>query len=117
MKRGAEAGPTLQRFPVLNIIIAVKEKDFSPEPTLPEDHNISVVLPQLSYHAKSKGRDVRTLQGLLHARGLERVVGKIDGDFGTKTDNAVRQFQRRALIEVNGLVGEKTWSKLLNEIG
>lgn len=88
-----------------------------PDPTLPEDHNISVVLPQLSYHAKSKGRDVRTLQGLLHARGLERVVGKIDGDFGTKTDNAVRQFQRRALIEVNGLVGEKTWSKLLNEIG
>lgn len=88
-----------------------------PEPPPPEDHAVSVVLPQLSYHAKSKGRDVRTLQGLLLARGLEKVVGKIDGDFGTKTDKAVREFQRRALIEVDGLVGEITWSKLLNEIG
>jgi peptidoglycan hydrolase-like protein with peptidoglycan-binding domain len=56
------------------------------------------MLPQLSHHAKSKGRHVRTLQGLLHARGLGKVVGKIDGDFGKKTDEAVRSFQRRALI-------------------
>ena len=51
----------------------------------------------------------------MHARGLGKVVGKIDGDFGKKTDEAVRAFQRRVLIEVDGLVGEKTWNKLLNE--
>jgi len=88
-----------------------------PAPAPPQDLTVSVALPQLSHHAQSKGRDVRTLQGLLHARGLEKVVGTIDGDFGTKTDKAVREFQRRALIEVDGVVGEKTWSRLLNEIG
>ncbi len=102
------------RIPGLDYVVEA----FEPiEPPSPEDQAVSVVLPQLSYYAKSKGRDVRTLQGLLHARGLGKVLGKIDGDFGTKTDQAVREFQRRALIEVDGLVGERTWSKLLNEIG
>ncbi|MFX0201229.1 MAG: peptidoglycan-binding protein [Candidatus Hodarchaeota archaeon] len=101
------------RIPGLEYVVEAFEP---PEPPPPEDHTVSVVLPQLSYHAKSKGRDVRTLQGLLHARGLGKILGKIDGDFGSKTDQAVREFQRRVLIEVDGLVGERTWSKLLNEI-
>ena len=98
------------RIPGLEYVVEA----FEPLATSPpENYTVSVVLPKLSHHAKSRGRDVRTLQGLLHARGLDKVVGKIDGDFGAKTDQAVREFQRRALIEVDGLVGEKTWSKLL----
>lgn len=101
------------KIPGLEYVVKAFEPSETPPP---EDQTISVVLPQLSYHAKSKGRDVRTLQGLLHARGLGKILGKIDGDFSTKTDQAVREFQRRVLIEVDGLVGERTWSKLLNEI-
>ena len=100
------------KIPGLEYVLESFER---PEPPPLEDQTVTVVLPQLSHHAKSRGRDVRTLQGLLHARGLGKVVGKIDGDFGKKTDEAVRAFQRRVLIEVDGLVGEKTWNKLLNE--
>ena len=80
----------------------------------PESYSITVNLPRLSYQQKSKGREVETLQGLLHARGQAQTVGDIDGDFGAKTDRGVRDFQRSNLIEVNGVVDQKTWEKLLS---
>ena len=87
------------------------------EPTVHEAEVFSITteLPKLSYKEHSKGRHVRTLQGLLHARGFRKIVGGIDGDFGKKTDNAVREFQRRSIIEIDGVVGEKTWHRLINE--
>jgi peptidoglycan hydrolase-like protein with peptidoglycan-binding domain len=35
-----------------------------------------------------------------------------DGDFGTKTENAVKWFQRMANVSVDGVVGPETWGKL-----
>lgn len=59
----------------------------------------------------SKGPHVRTLQGLLHARGHRN--SKIDGDFGPRTKTAVRAAQRNDGIVVDGIVGPQTWPKLL----
>jgi len=84
-----------------------------PAPSEPESYSITVNLPRLSYQQRSKGREVKTLQGLLHARGHGEIVGNIDGDFGSNTDRGVREFQRRALIEVDGIVGLRTWEKLI----
>ena len=39
--------------------------------------------------------------------------GKVDGIFGTKTVAAVRQFQQAKGLTVDGVVGKKTWEKLL----
>ena len=38
---------------------------------------------------------------------------KVDGDFGTKTEDAVESFQRKKGLVVDGVVGKKTWKELL----
>lgn len=38
---------------------------------------------------------------------------KADGDFGPATDRSVRDFQKKAQIKVDGLVGPQTWGKLV----
>jgi cell wall-associated NlpC family hydrolase len=58
----------------------------------------------------SNGASVRTLQERLRAHGFN--PGPIDGDFGPKTDAAVRAFQRAKGLVVDGIVGPKTWGAL-----
>lgn len=57
-----------------------------------------------------KGDYVRQVQQLLNRRnaGLEE-----DGDFGEKTDAAVRKFQEASGLVDDGVVGDYTWRKLL----
>ena len=54
----------------------------------------------------SRGDEVKTLQTQLNQLGYD--AGKADGIFGTRTDNAVRAFQKAAGVTVDGIVGEKT---------
>lgn len=60
------------------------------------------------------GTAVKILQLALVA--YEYNIGKYgaDGDFGSDTESAVRQFQKNSEIEVDGIVGRDTWSKLMN---
>ena len=58
------------------------------------------------------GDSVKVLQGLLIMRGYN--CGNIDGDFGDKTDKSAREFQKSKGLEVDGCVGEATWTALLN---
>jgi len=57
----------------------------------------------------STGRDVAECQAYLNGQGASLMV---DGVFGAGTDQAVRAFQRRVRIRVDGLVGPATRSKL-----
>jgi hypothetical protein len=57
------------------------------------------------------GDDVRTLQIALHAFG--HYVALIDGDFGPKTETAVREFQAAHALTADGVVGAATWTALL----
>lgn len=52
----------------------------------------------------SKGEEVKVVQRLL--------VIKDDGDFGPITDQAVKDFQHKQKLVVDGVVGPKTWAKL-----
>lgn len=64
----------------------------------------------------SKGSDVLLLQQILNRKSYRGYNGKPleeDGDFGTNTLTAVRAFQRDNNLEVDGIVGKMTWSKLL----
>ncbi len=57
----------------------------------------------------SKGAAVEQLQSLLTQAGYRCAV---DGDFGPKTADAVRRFQRAHGLAVDGVVGPKTWAAL-----
>lgn len=54
----------------------------------------------------SRGGDVYELQGRLSYLGF--YTGKIDGQYGWRTYNAVRYFQWKFGMKVDGLVGSKT---------
>jgi peptidoglycan hydrolase-like protein with peptidoglycan-binding domain len=55
----------------------------------------------------STGDAVRELQRALKDLGYD--PGDIDGQFGSKTESAVKDFQRDRHLTVDGIVGEITW--------
>jgi len=59
----------------------------------------------------STGPDVRRLQIILVMIKLLDFSG-IDGDFGPKTQNAVKSFQQGNNITADGVVGQTTWQAL-----
>jgi N-acetylmuramoyl-L-alanine amidase len=62
----------------------------------------------------SNGEQVKALQRMLHAMGYNLgTKNPCDGDFGSKTDTAVRAYQKLHNLYVDGIVGAKTWNKLL----
>lgn len=85
-------------------------------------------LPYVSYEAKEaktvaiemrvlekgvKGEQVKTLQRLLLSLGYDLGNYGADGDFGSRTDTAVRAYQKKNGLSVDGVVGQNTWGKLL----
>ncbi len=57
----------------------------------------------------SSGDDVKKLQNELNKRGYKLDV---DGQFGSKTQAAVKDYQRKNNLSVDGIVGNNTWSSL-----
>lgn len=75
---------------------------------------VSIKVPKLSKGCKIES--VRALQAVLNASGFD--CGAVDGSFGSKTDKAVKAFQKTAFPnnekEWDGVVGPATWTALLN---
>jgi peptidoglycan hydrolase-like protein with peptidoglycan-binding domain len=76
------------------------------------------VLPVLG--RGSRGDAVRGLQ-----QGLAEIAkswevedpGRVDGDFGPRTEASVRSFQRFAEVAVDGVVGDHTWYAQVGGVG
>lgn len=64
-----------------------------------------------NYKKGSRGKKVKLIQEWLSLQGLGL---KIDGDFGPATDYAVREFQKRERLKVDGIVGNNTFTRLIN---
>lgn len=62
---------------------------------------------QVSYG--SSGSDVKTLQEMLNNNGYSLDV---DGNFGPKTQAAVKDYQKKNSLAVDGIVGSNTWGTL-----
>lgn len=60
----------------------------------------------------SKGQQVQLLQHLLNTIGQNRPPLELDGKFGPATDKAVRRYQERRHLSVDGIVGQDTWRSL-----
>lgn len=61
----------------------------------------------------SRGASVTRLQQELKAAGCS--PGPVDGIFGSHTLSAVKSYQRRHHLEVDGIVGPKTWHALTHD--
>ena len=61
----------------------------------------------------AKGAFVKSVQQLLWMKGY--AVGADDGDFGSKTEKAVMDFQNDHNLEVDGIVGIQTFEELIGE--
>lgn len=61
----------------------------------------------------SKSDNVKALQILLIGYGYSCGKYGADGDFGSATDEAVREYQKKNGLTVDGIVGKNTWDKLL----
>lgn len=79
-----------------------------PEPVKPK--TVYVQLPVLRKGVN--GGYVRTLQILLNK--YNRASLAEDGNFGSKTDAAVKAYQQRRKLAADGVVGVQTWSKLFS---
>jgi peptidoglycan hydrolase-like protein with peptidoglycan-binding domain len=68
-----------------------------------------VTSPSDSVKLGDSGDGVKQIQTALKKAGYKVTV---DGQFGPQTDAAVRAFQKKSGLGVDGVVGPKTWSKL-----
>lgn|GEM_PF-2311371 len=79
-----------------------------------ETKTVNIELISLTHGMKNE--QVKTVQRLLNALGYVGANGKkltTDGDFGSNTLYAVNKLQQDFLGYHDGIVGQKTWTKLL----
>jgi N-acetylmuramoyl-L-alanine amidase len=81
-----------------DVMVTVDGEDFQVAPP-PPSNRPTVMLG-------SQGPDVETVQQCLMASG------EVDGDFGSRTENAVKEFQDEQSLANDGIVGPATWTKL-----
>ena len=78
---------------------------------------IGTVPPSSTLRLGSSGQDVITLQYLLNVAAEFNATIPApaqDGNFGSKTQQAVAAFQRAAGLTPDGIVGPRTWQALYN---
>lgn len=71
----------------------------------------TVMIPMSILRKNNKGNEVKTLQRLLNSLGYN--CGSVDGIFGSMTLIAVKEFQTKKGLTVDGVVGKATWTALL----
>ncbi len=62
----------------------------------------------------SAGKQVQALQILLAASGCDCGSWGADGSFGVATENAVKAYQKKNGLQVDGAAGPETWGSLLD---
>jgi hypothetical protein len=80
--------------------------------TVPTPPLIPAVEPARAGGAPGRGTLRRGSQGELVRTLQTRLRLVVDGNFGPRTEAAVRQFQRQQRIVPDGIVGPKTWAAL-----
>ena len=65
------------------------------------------------FRAGDRGREILDIQERLIALGAVIDASERDGSFGPQTEAAVRWFQERRHLRVDGLVGADTWAQLV----
>jgi peptidoglycan hydrolase-like protein with peptidoglycan-binding domain len=74
---------------------------------------ITMSLPILRKGQLTGQPPVRRMQQMIKETGVATL--NEDGNFGPKTEAAVRDFQQRKHLAVDGIVGKQTWTALLQD--
>ena len=97
------------------------EYDFIPgeeaKDEIPDSCTIPIVV-ETTFHTLrkgAKGDEVVVLQKLLIDSGEKLPKYGADGDFGAETLKAVKSFQKKHGLVVDGIVGPKTWNALMKD--
>ena len=92
--------------------------DAEPKKTVVKEEVKTVKIEMPILRKGSTGAAVKTLQRLLRQLQYVNTDGKtlliVDGSFGSNTEAAVKRYQQKHLNDIDGVVGIKTWNKLLN---
>lgn len=89
---------------------AVATEPAAPAPTTKKEE---YTMTMRTMQKGDKGEDVKALQILLIGRGYHCGSYGADGDFGTSTERAVREYQKAHGLEVDGIAGPATMGSLL----
>ena len=76
---------------------------------------MTVELDTLCKSVTGHKAEVQMLQAMLIARGYDCGNYGIDGDFGSATEKAVKNFQTAHGLTVDGIVGASTWTAVLTK--
>jgi N-acetylmuramoyl-L-alanine amidase len=69
--------------------------------------------PVRIYHLGDEGPEVGDIQERLNSLGLAIAAEEVGSRFGPSTEGAVRAFQARRSLRIDGLVGPDTWAQLV----
>jgi len=83
------------------------------EPIIISEEDMKLKLLGLAY--TKKGQQVKWLQDILLNDYKVPNPGGIDGKLGSMTDKQIRDYQEEKELKVDGIVGEQTTMKLINE--
>lgn len=82
----------------------------------PKGDTCMIELPVLKKGMKEPKDTIKSLQILLNGKNYRDQDGlplSVDGSFGGRTEYAVKSFQRKMGITVDGVVGATTWNRLM----
>lgn len=98
-------------YSLSNVRIGGFLRPFYDEPAAKNAKKEPVTLNTFLYKKGDKGDGVKAIQILLNGWGFD--CGKADGDFGANTDAAVRAFQKKRKLTIDGECGAQTQTALL----
>lgn len=82
----------------------------APQPEQPKQDGATAALPTI--RKGNKNIYVKQLQTVLQKLGYDLGICGIDGDYGTATEKAVKEFQRDRGLAQDGVCGPKTWAAI-----
>lgn len=114
----ANGGMVMERTRNIKYVVGAFRPKYDSEKTVKKSeggvNTVQVTLPVLI--KGDNGGYVKTLQRLLKQLGYKDQNGKVlnvDGDFGSKTYYALKQYQKAKKLAVDGKCGPATWEMLL----
>ena len=102
------------KFPLAEIVAEVEGKETEVRNEVANEVKQEVCEVKLPVLGKGdKGNTVKALQRMLIYEGYNCGGYGADGDFGNGTEKSVKAYQKDKKLTADGIVGQKTWSKLL----